>query len=80
MEFLSSQLFKIVMVGTCVLVLLFILGKMGARIIKKILIGAFVGGVISAFSYFVLHLPLQTVGIIGIISFLISAIFGKISA
>ena len=80
MDFLNSQLTKLIMVGTCVVVLLFILGKLGAGIIKKILIGAFLGGGVSAILYFIFHLPLQTVGIIGIITFLLSAICGKISS
>ena len=78
-DLINSQIIKFVMVGTCVLVILFILGDLGRRIIKKILIGVLVGGVISAFLYYALHLPIQTVGIIGSITFLISAIFGKVS-
>jgi hypothetical protein len=78
-EFVNSQLIKIVMVVTFVLVLLFILGKLGKGIIKRILIGALVGGAVSAFLYYVLHLPIHTVGIIGTITFLISVIFGKVA-
>ena len=78
MEFLSSQVFKLVIIGTCILVVLFILGKFGWPLVRKILIGAVFGAIVSAFCYFVLHIPLPTVSIIGIASFLLGAIFSKL--
>jgi hypothetical protein len=78
MEFLNSQVFKLVMIGTCILVVLFILGKLAMPLVRKILIGAVCGAIVSAFCYYVLHIPLPTVKIIGIASFLLGAIFGKL--
>ena len=79
MEFLDNQISSLVIAGVCVLVLLFILGKFGFKLIKRILKGAVLGILISVVLYYVVHLPLETVAVIGLITFLLGAIFGKVN-
>jgi hypothetical protein len=77
-EFVNSRLTAALTGLVCVAVLAFILGSSGRRIIKKVLVGVVTGSGVALFLYFVVGLPLSTVGIIGTIAFLIGAIFNKI--
>lgn len=78
-EFLFSETKGLIIVGTTILVLIIILGKLGFRIIKNLIKSAFFGAVVSAMLYFIVGFSIETVGIIGIVVFLLTAIFGKIS-
>lgn len=78
-EFLLSETKGLIIVGTTILVLIIILGKLGFRIIKNLIKSAFFGAIVFAMLYFIVGLSIETVGIIGIVVFLLTAIFGKIS-
>jgi len=79
-DFLLAETKGLIVVGVTVLVLIIILGKLGSNIIKRILKGLFASIAISAILYFLVGMNLETVGIIGIVIFLLTAIFGKVSA
>ena len=78
MEFFKNLSTEWLMVVACVLVVLFILGKLAISLLKRIIIGAIAGCIVSAILYYVFHLPIKTVGLIGIIVFIGGAIFGKV--
>ena len=78
MEFLNNHLFEIIAVGGCALVLLIILGKWGHGLIIRIIIGAIITGAVSAILLYIFHVPTDLVWKIGIIIFILGAIFGKL--
>jgi hypothetical protein len=69
------------MVGVCVVVVLFILGKLGLPIVKRLLWGLIYGTVASVVLWIVfplVGLPRDLVGVIGLVAFALGAIFGRI--
>ena len=77
-EFLKNEMQSVIVVVTFIIVVFFILGKKAGSIIARVFRGLFAGAAIAAVLHFVLHLNLETVGIIGLAVFVLSAIFGKI--
>jgi len=78
MEYFESYSKELIIGVVCAIVIIFVLGKIGFKIIKKIIIGLILGIAVSALLYFVFHLPIATVGLIGLVAFLLGAIFGKV--
>lgn len=76
--FLRSEINSVIVVGACILVLVIILGKLSRGIIGRLIRGLFVGAAIAAVLHFVAHLKLELVAIIGLASFILTAIFGRI--
>ena len=77
-EFAASRTNSLIMVCTFLVVMLLIWGRLGKKFIKKILFGLFSGIIVSAVLFFGFNLPLDKVGIFGILSFLFTAIFKKV--
>jgi len=78
MEFLKSYSEGLIIAVVCAIVIFFVLRKIAFKIIKRIIVGLFLGLAVSAFLYYVIQLPVETVGLIGVAAFLLGAIFGKI--
>jgi hypothetical protein len=80
-EYLRTQPTRLLMVGVCVVVVLFILGKLGLPIVKRLLWGLIYGTVASVVLWIVfplVGLPRDLVGVIGLVAFALGAIFGRI--
>lgn len=77
-DFLFSHTGEIIMVGVTVIILFFIFGKFIMPLIGRILLGIIFSLTVSAILYFGFALNLELIGIIGIITFIGSAVFAKI--
>lgn len=78
MEYIKSLDFDILLVIVTILVLLFILGKFGFSIIKKLLIGLVFSAIAGGILYFFFDFPIETVSAISLVAFFIGFVFGKI--
>lgn len=77
-EFASSRITGVIIVVTFLIVMFLIWGKLSGKFIKKFLFGALLGIGVSAVLFIIFKMPLDQVGIIGMITFVFGTIFKKV--
>ncbi len=77
-NFLTSESTSLLVVVVFLIVMLIIWKSLSGRFMKKIIFGTLISIIISAILFFALNVPLETVGIIGIVTFILGVIFKKV--
>lgn len=79
--YLKTQPTRLLMVGVCIVVVLFILGKLGGSVVTKLLRGLVYGTIVSLILWFAfpaIGLSRDLVPLIGMVAFALGAIFGRV--
>jgi len=75
---IENEVFSLIIAGTCIIVLIFILGTKSGKIVKKIALGIITGFGTSMFLYGILNLSAVIVTAVGLITFFATILLTKI--
>jgi len=75
--FLKLHQEPLILIATGIIVLFVVLVRRSGDLVARVFRGLFVGSAIGCVMHFVLHKDLTLVVIVGVVSFLLTAIFGR---